>query len=86
MIVTFLLSLKLKQGTVSATQNVKERARMLCDTYDFDLNQASKIWCFGPEGSGPNMLVDATFAIQNLQDIRDTVCAGFQWASSEVNN
>ena len=73
-----------EQGTVSSTQNIKERARMLSDTFDFDVNQAHKIWSFGPEGSGPNMLVDTTFAVQHLQDIRDTVVAGFQWASSEV--
>ena len=74
----------IQQGTVSSTQNIKERARMLSDTFDFDVNQAHKIWCFGPEGSGPNMLVDTTFAVQHLQDIRDTVVAGFQWTSSEV--
>ncbi|KAK7107928.1 elongation factor 2-like [Littorina saxatilis] len=71
------------EGTISATQNVKERARNLSDTFGFDVNQAHKIWCFGPEGSGPNMLVDTSFAVQHLQDIRDTVVAGFQWASSE---
>ena len=72
------------QGTVSSTQNIKERARLLSDSFGFDINQAQKIWCFGPEGSGPNMLVDTAFAVQHLQDIRDTVVAGFQWASSEV--
>jgi len=71
------------EGTITSSQNVKERARMLSDTFDFDVNHAQKIWCFGPEGSGPNMLVDTTFAVQHLQDIRDTVVAGFQWASSE---
>ncbi|XP_076466474.1 elongation factor 2-like [Babylonia areolata] len=71
------------EGTISSTQNIKERAKLLNTSFDFDLNHANKIWCFGPEGSGPNMLVDATFAVQHLQDIRDTVVAGFQWASSE---
>ena len=32
--------------------------RMLVDTYEWDPNDAKKIWCFGPDTSGPNMLVD----------------------------
>ncbi|KAL8563308.1 hypothetical protein ACOMHN_028831 [Nucella lapillus] len=77
------LSEAIDEGTISSTQNVKERAKVLNTSFDFDASHAHKIWCFGPEGSGPNMLVDTTFAVQHLQDIRDTVVAGFQWASSE---
>lgn len=77
------LSEAVDEGTISSTQNLKERAKVLNSSFDFDLNHAHKIWCFGPEGTGPNMLVDTTFAVQHLQDIRETVVAGFQWASSE---
>lgn len=77
------LTQEMDEGTISANQNSKDRARVLSDTYGFDVNHAHKIWCFGPEGTGPNMLVDNTFAVHHLQDIRDTVVAGFQWASAE---
>jgi elongation factor 2 len=44
---------------------------------------ARKIWCFGPETTGPNMLVDATKAVQYLNEIKDSMVAGFQWATKE---
>ena len=72
------------QGEVSARQEMKERARYLADTYDFDVSEARKIWCFGPEGTGPNLLIDVTKGVQYLNEIKDSVVAGFQWATKEV--
>ncbi|WAR08245.1 EF2-like protein [Mya arenaria] len=73
----------IEKGTVKATQDVKERGRLLVDQFDFNLGDTKKIWCFGPNGSGPNMLVDTSKAVNYLQDIRDSVVAGFQWATAE---
>lgn len=74
------LSKEIDKGELN--QDLKERARYLADTYGFDVNHARKIWCFGPNTSGPNMLVDATQGI-NTSDIKDAVCAGFQWVTDE---
>lgn len=63
---------------------MKERARYLADHYDFDVGEARKIWCFGPEGTGPNLLIDVTKGVQYLNEIKDSVVAGFQWATKEV--
>jgi elongation factor 2 len=70
-------------GKVYARQEVKERARYLADTYAYDVNEARKIWCFGPEGTGPNVVMDCTKGVQYLNEIKDSVVAGFQWASKE---
>lgn len=48
------------------------------------MTEARKIWCFGPDGSGPNILVDCTKGVQYLNEIKDSVVAGFQWATKEV--
>merc|ERR1711957_379665 len=48
-----------------------------------DPNDALKIWCFGPETTGPNMVVDVTKAVQYLNEIKDSVEAAFQWATKE---
>jgi len=61
----------------------KIRGRYLADKYDWDINNARKIWAFGPNTNGPNMLVDCTRAVQYLNEIKDSVVAGFQWASKE---
>merc|ERR1711937_814907 len=42
-----------------------------------------KIWCFGPDGMGPNMVVDTTKGVQYLNEIKDSVVAGFQWVTKE---
>ncbi|KAK2164859.1 hypothetical protein LSH36_58g18051 [Paralvinella palmiformis] len=72
-----------KAEKISARQDQKERARYLADTFEFDVTEARKIWCFGPDGTGPNMVVDCTKGVQYLNDIKDSVVAGFQWASKE---
>ena len=73
-----------QQGKVHSNQDVKERGRYLVDKYGFDASESRKIWCFGPNRSGCNILVDTTKSVQYLQEIRDTVIAGFQWATQEV--
>jgi elongation factor 2 len=72
-----------KGEKISARQEQKERARYLADNFEFDVTEARKIWCFGPDGTGPNMVVDCTKGVQYLNDIKDSVVAGFQWASKE---
>merc|ERR1712195_439056 len=41
------------------------------------------LWCFGPETTGPNLVVDVTKAVQYLNEIKDSVEAAFQWATKE---
>lgn len=77
------LSKDIDDGKVSSRQEMKERARYLADTYGYDVTEARKIWCFGPDGTGPNMVVDCTKGVQYLNEIKDSVVAGFQWATKE---
>merc|ERR1712183_1155630 len=63
--------------------DAKIRGRYLADKYQWDINEARKIWAFGPNVNGPNLLVDCTRAVQYLSEIKDSVVAGFQWASKE---
>merc|ERR1712121_513428 len=70
-------------GDVAPRQEMKERARYLAEKYDYDVTEARKIWCFGPDGTGPNMVIDCTKGVQYLNEIKDSVVAGFQWATKE---
>jgi len=70
-------------GEVSNKQDFKIRGRYLCDKYEYDITEARKIWCFGPDTTGPNILVDCTKGVQYLNEIKDSVVAGFQWATKE---
>jgi len=71
------------RGTVNPKDDFKVRARYLSDKYEWDATEARKIWCFGPEGTGTNLLVDVTKGVQYLNEIKDSVIAGFQWATKE---
>jgi len=61
----------------------KIRGRFLADTYGWDVTEARKIWCFGPDTNGPNVVVDVTKGVQYLNEIQDSVVAAFQWATKE---
>merc|ERR1711874_375867 len=71
------------KGEVAPRQDFKIRGRYLADTYDYDVGEARKIWCFGPDTNGPNLLMDVTKGVQYLNEIKDSVVAGFQWATKE---
>lgn len=68
-------------GKISAREDFKVRAQALADEYDWDVNHARAIWCFGPDGTGPNTLVDTTKAVQYMHEIKDSCVAGFQEAT-----
>merc|ERR1712088_756772 len=70
-------------GEVNPRDEIKARARYLSEKYDYDVTEARKIWCFGPETTGPNIFVDCTKGVQYLNEIKDSCVAGFQWASKE---
>jgi len=70
-------------GEVNPRDDFKVRGRYLADKYDYDVTEARKIWCFGPDTNGPNILVDCTKGVQYLNEIKDSCVAGFQWATKE---
>jgi len=71
------------KGDINARDEAKNRGKVLADTFGYDVNEARKIWCFGPDGTGPNIMVDVTKGVQYLNEIKDSCVAGFQWASKE---
>jgi len=70
-------------GEVAPRQDFKIRGRYLADKYEWDITEARKIWCFGPDTNGPNLMMDVTKGVQYLNEIKDSVVAGFQWATKE---
>ncbi|XP_060651310.1 eukaryotic translation elongation factor 2-like isoform X2 [Drosophila nasuta] len=70
-------------GIVTSRDDIKERGRFLNEKYNYDVTEARKIWCFGPDETGPNIIVDCTKSVQYLHEIKDSLMAGFQWATKE---
>ncbi|KAI9828255.1 MAG: Elongation factor 2 [Phylliscum demangeonii] len=73
----------IESGKIGPRDDFKARARILADEHGWDVTDARKIWCFGPDTNGANLLVDQTKAVQYLSEIKDSVVSGFQWATRE---
>eukprot|EP00884_Botryococcus_braunii_P016943 jgi/Botrbrau1/3932/Bobra.0365s0008.1 len=71
------------EGRVGPRDDPKIRSKILSEEFGWDKDLAKKIWCFGPDTTGPNMLTDITKGVQYLNEIKDSCVAAFQWATKE---
>lgn len=71
------------EGKVGPRDDPKVRSKILSEEFGWDKDLAKKIWCFGPDTTGPNMLVDVTKGVQYMNEIKDSAVAAFQWATKE---
>jgi len=80
---TEALSKDIEDKKCNPKDEFKVRARFLAEKYEWDVTEARKIWCFGPDTAGPNVVVDITKGVQYLNEIQDSIVAAFQWATKE---
>jgi elongation factor 2 len=73
----------MEDGPLGSKVDFKERGKELSEKFDWDVNAARKIWCFGPETTGPNVVVDETQGVQYLNEIKEHINSAFQWATKE---
>jgi elongation factor 2 len=71
-------------GKLGPKDEPKARVRTLVEKFGWDSTDAKKLWVFGPDDSGPNMVVDQTKAVQYLNEIRDSLESAFQWVTKEA--
>jgi len=77
------LSIAIEAGKVTPRDEPKARARKLADDFGWDVMDARKLWSFGPNTDGPNVVVDMTKGVQYLNEIKDSIVAGLQWVTKE---
>lgn len=75
------LTLEIERGDVKPTDDAKVRGKHLVEAHGWDADHSRKIWCFGPETTGPNILVDVTKGVQYMNEIQDSCGAAFQDAT-----
>merc|ERR1712156_1039102 len=73
----------IEDGKLGPKADPKERVKLFKEKYEWSDTEARKIWCWGPETDGPNVVVDTTQAVQYLLEIKEHVTSAFQWASKE---
>ena len=66
-------------GRVGPRDDPKARSKILSEEFGWDKDLAKKIWCFGPETTGPNMVVDMCKGARHLDEIKNSVAAESQW-------
>merc|ERR1711988_1932448 len=74
---------EIESGKLGPKAEAKEKARMFREKHGWDENSARKIWCYGPETEGANVVVDETQGVQYLNEIKEHVNSAFQWATKE---
>ena len=77
------LSEAIDAGDVTPRDEPKARGRYLAEKFGWDKDLSKKIWCFGPDTTGPNLIVDMCKGVQYLNEIKDSCVAAFQWATKE---
>ncbi len=77
----------IESEVVSINWNKKRLGEFFQTKYDWDLLAARSIWAFGPDASGPNILVDDTLSAEVdkglLGSVKDSIVQGFQWGTRE---
>eukprot|EP01022_Parablepharisma_sp_SALTPOND_P009758 TRINITY_DN1402_c0_g1_i2.p1 TRINITY_DN1402_c0_g1~~TRINITY_DN1402_c0_g1_i2.p1 ORF type:complete len:843 (-),score=91.66 TRINITY_DN1402_c0_g1_i2:79-2607(-) len=74
----------IEAGNLGPKDEAKARVRKLVDKFGWDTTEAKKLWVFGPDNQGPNILVDTTKSVQYLNEIRDSLESAFQWVTKEA--
>merc|ERR1711920_1108617 len=75
-LITFIMEDKFKLN-----MNEKDRSEFMRENFDWDRKETKTIWALGPEGHGPNMVKNETSGVQYLLEIKESVIAGFNWAT-----
>lgn len=78
------LSDDIEKGKVNPKDDPKERGKYLIENYNMEKNDTQKIWSFGPENTGPNLLIDYTKGVQFMSEIKDSMENAFQWVTKEA--
>jgi len=77
------LALSIEDGPCGPKADAKERAKLMREKFDWAEDAARKIWAWGPETDGANLVVDQTTAVQYMNEIKEHVNSAFQWTSKE---
>merc|ERR1712070_988907 len=77
------LAKDIEEGRAGPKADSKERVKLLKEKYDWQPDEAGKIWAWGPETEGANLVVDKTQGVQYLLEIKEHVNSAWQWITKE---
>jgi len=74
------------EGILNPNMDIKERSKLLREHPALGWEEAAtptKIWCFGNDLIGPNVVVEKTSGVAYLNEVKDSIVGGFKWACNE---
>jgi elongation factor 2 len=79
----------LEEGLVNAIEakeitprmEAKLRAKELQNKFGWEQTDSRRVWSFGPDSEGANLLVDTTKSAEYLQEVKEHLVGAFQYAS-----
>jgi elongation factor 2 len=74
------------EEVVGPNMDIKDRSKVLREHPAFGWEEAAtpqKIWCFGHDNIGPNIVVERTVGVAYLNEVKDSIVGGFKWACNE---
>jgi elongation factor 2 len=66
---------------ITPRMDMKARGKELQNRFGWDQTESRRVWSFGPDNEGPNLLVDMTKSAEYLQEAKEHLVAAFQWAT-----
>ncbi len=74
---------EIEAGRLGPKTEPKIRVRTLVDKFGWDPADAKKLWAFGPNNQGANVLVDQTKGDTHIAEVREHIESAFQWVTRE---
>mmetsp|Transcript_1181 Transcript_1181/g.2255 ORF Transcript_1181/g.2255 Transcript_1181/m.2255 type:complete len:594 (+) Transcript_1181:750-2531(+) len=74
---------RIEDGLFESTSSKTELVELLNKTDNNYKTEVRNIWSFGPDISGPNILIDGTKSVQYLEEIKDSCVSAFQFGTKE---
>ncbi|KAK2963127.1 putative Elongation factor 2 [Blattamonas nauphoetae] len=73
----------IENGTIGPHLDSKELGKELVSKYKWDAGDSKRLWCFGPDSRGPNVVVDQSKSVQYLDQASSLFVEAFAWASAK---
>lgn len=79
------LAKAIDEGHIGSRDDPKAHSKIIYEEFGLDKELGLKIWCFGHETTGPNMVVDRFKGAQYLNEIKDSVIENFNGRLKQVH-
>jgi elongation factor 2 len=71
----------IEANEITPRMDQKTRTKELQNRFGWEQIDSRRVWSFGPDSEGPNLIVDTTKSAEHLQEVREHLVGAFQWVT-----